>query len=210
MSPFHSPAVAVHLGVALAALVLGPVALGARKGSRLHRAAGYTWVALMLLAAGSSVFIRDFRLPNIAGYTPIHGLTVLTFAGIALALWAVKHGRIALHKAVMRSTYLGGCIVAGTFALLPGRFLGDLLWNQALGLNIGRNATPGPGAEALATTASAAGAAPAGVPLGATVGQVLRQTPGWVWALLLGLIVLGAIRWRQRVVAGGVPASQGP
>ncbi|WP_312028306.1 DUF6622 family protein [Aquabacterium sp. J223] len=204
MSPFTSPAVAIHLTVALAALVLGPVALSARKGSRLHRTAGYAWVTLMLLAAGSSVFIRDFRLPNIAGYTPIHLLTVLTFAGIARALWAVKHGRIALHKAVMWSTYLGGCVGAGTFALLPGRFLGDLLWNRALGLNIGRNATPVTGDGSLVTTSASAGAAAlAGLPLGNVVGQVLRHTPGWVWALLLALILLGAVQLRRRVLSRG-------
>ncbi|MCD6735187.1 MAG: hypothetical protein LT103_16525 [Burkholderiaceae bacterium] len=31
-------------------------------------------------------------------------------------------------------TYLGGCVGAGLFALLPGRYLGQLLWHHALGL----------------------------------------------------------------------------
>ena len=78
-----SPAIVIHLFLAVAALGLGPVALRARKGTRLHRAAGYGWVTLMLGAALSSVFIRDFDLPNVWGYTPIHILTVATFAGIA-------------------------------------------------------------------------------------------------------------------------------
>jgi uncharacterized membrane protein len=34
----------------------------------------------------------------------------------------------------MKGLFIGGCIVAGVFTLLPGRFLGDLLWHQALGL----------------------------------------------------------------------------
>ena len=33
----------------------------------------------------------------------------------------------------MRGMYIGGCIVAGVFTLLPGRFLGRQLW-QAVGL----------------------------------------------------------------------------
>jgi uncharacterized membrane protein len=128
-----SPVIIVHLTLASAALVLGPLALTARKGSRLHRAAGYAWVTLMIGAALSSVFIRDFQLPNLAGYTPIHLLTVLTFAGVGSALLAIARRRIAAHRRAMWSAYLGGCIGAGLFALLPGRYLGDLLWHHALG-----------------------------------------------------------------------------
>lgn len=128
-----SPAVQWHLAFALAALLLGPLALWARKGSALHKRAGYLWVLLMLGAAVSSVFIRDFRLPNLAGYTPIHLLTLLTFVGIGGALVAVAKGRIAAHRQAMRGVYIGGCLVAGAFALAPGRFLGQLLWGQTLG-----------------------------------------------------------------------------
>ena len=84
-----SPVIAVHLTAVLAALVLGPIALWARRGHgqpgrsvtsrpRLHRAAGYAWVSMMLLAALSALFIRDFTLPNIAGYTPLHLLVPTT------------------------------------------------------------------------------------------------------------------------------------
>lgn len=129
-----SPTIVVHLVLALAALITGPFALGARKGSRLHRAAGYAWVTLMLGTALSSLFIRDFRLPNLLGYTPIHLLTLATFAGIAGALVAVARGRIAIHRKAMWQTYLGGCVGAGLLALLPNRLLGQLVWHQALGL----------------------------------------------------------------------------
>jgi uncharacterized membrane protein len=41
--PLHplAPIVAIHLACAIPALLLGPVALTARKGSRLHRSVGY-------------------------------------------------------------------------------------------------------------------------------------------------------------------------
>lgn len=129
-----SPAISFHLIVALCAMVLGPFALTARKGSRLHRAAGYAWVTLMLAAAVSSLFIRDYRLPNIAGYTPIHLLTVMTFLGVGSGIWHVVHGRIAAHRFSMWSAYIGGCVVAGSFALLPHRYLGRLVWHHWLGL----------------------------------------------------------------------------
>lgn len=127
------PAVTIHLTLALAALVLGPLALLARKGSRIHRAAGYVWVAAMVGTAVSSLFIRDFDKPNIAGYTVIHLLVLVTFLGLGKAIWAVSHGQIAAHRKAMWSTYLGACIGAGAFTLLPGRYLGHLVWHQTLG-----------------------------------------------------------------------------
>ena len=37
------------------------------------------------------------------------------------------------HRKAMRSLYIGACLLAGLFTLLPGRFLGRLLWQHALG-----------------------------------------------------------------------------
>jgi uncharacterized membrane protein len=129
-----SPAIQAHLALASTALVLGPLVLWRRKGTAGHKRLGYLWVLVMLGAAASSLFIRDFRLPNLAGYTPIHLLSLLTFAGIAGAMAAVLSGRIALHQRAMRQVYMGACVGAGLFALLPGRYLGDLLWHHGLGL----------------------------------------------------------------------------
>ena len=129
-----SPAIVVHLALAASALLLGPVALTARKGSRLHRGTGYAWVTLMLGAALSSVFIRDFHLPNVWGYTPIHILTIVTFVGVTLGLVRIARRDVPGHRRAMKRTYFAGCVGAGLFALSPGRYLGDLLWHHALGL----------------------------------------------------------------------------
>ncbi len=129
-----SPAVIVHLYFALSALVLGPIALMVKKATRLHRASGYVWVALMLGAAISSAFIRDFGLPNILGYTPIHLFTIGAIVGVGAALLFITRGNVAGHRKTMWSVYIGGCIGAGLFALLPSRFLGDLVWHQWLAL----------------------------------------------------------------------------
>lgn len=92
-------------------------------------------VQFHLLAALSSLFIRDFRLPNLAGYTPIHLLTLATFIGTGAGLYLIVVRRnISAHRQTMLRTYLGGCVLAGAFTLLPGRYLGDLLWHHALGL----------------------------------------------------------------------------
>ena len=128
-----SPAIIVHLFLALSALLLGPVALSVRKGTRLHRAAGYGWVTLMFGTAISSLFIRNFERVNVDGYTPIHLLVLLVFLGIGYALWNLARGNIKRHQRLMWVVYVGGCIIAGSFTLMPHRYLGQLVWHQTLG-----------------------------------------------------------------------------
>lgn len=133
-----SPVIAIHMGAALAALVIGPVVLWARMGPfklpRLHRLLGYAWVILMVVAALSAVFIRDFRLPNIAGFTPIHLLVPLTLGSLVVAFVALARGQVAAHRRTMQLLYLFACVVTGALTLLPGRYLGDLVLGQWLGL----------------------------------------------------------------------------
>lgn len=139
-----TPLIAVHLTAALAAVVIGPIALWARRGHasqqtgsqrpRLHRAAGYAWVTLMLVTAISAIFIRDFKLPNIAGYTPVHLLVPLVFGGLFFSFRHLLRGNVHAHRRVMVWLYVSACIVAGGFTLLPNRYLGQLVWGQWLGL----------------------------------------------------------------------------
>ena len=128
-----SPVIAVHVTAALGAVVIGPVALWARKGTtqrpRLHRAFGYAWVTLMIITAISAIFITGPRLPHIAGFGPIHLLIPVVFGMLILAFWALARGNIKGHRKAMQGLYIGACIVAGGFTLLPNRFLGDAVWS---------------------------------------------------------------------------------
>jgi uncharacterized membrane protein len=132
-----TPVIAVHMTAALGALATGPVALWARRGRtqrpKLHRAFGYAWVTLMVITAVSAIFIRDWSLPNLAGYTPIHLLVPVTFVSLFGAFWKLARGNVAGHKKVMQLLYVGACVVAGGFTLLPQRYLGQLVWGS-LGL----------------------------------------------------------------------------
>lgn len=132
-----SPVIAVHLTTALGAVLLGPVALYARlapvQRPRLHRAFGYAWVTLMVLTALSALLIRDFQLPNIAGYTPIHLLVPLTAFGLTKAFVALARKDYATHRRFMQTLYRDTCLIAGAFTLLPSRYLGQLVWGQWLG-----------------------------------------------------------------------------
>ena len=129
-----TPLIAIHMSAAVGAVATGPVALWARKGRtqrpRLHRAFGYAWVTLMLATAVSAIFIRDFGLPNLAGYTPIHLLIPVTLIALFGAFWFLARGNIAGHRKTMQRLYVGACLVAGAFTLLPQRYLGHLLLTQ--------------------------------------------------------------------------------
>jgi uncharacterized membrane protein len=129
------PMVFFHLLAALAALVVGVIQLRrSSMGDAGHRLWGWTWVALMGTVVVTSIFIRDYRMPNIAGFTPIHLFTLFVAWQLPLAVYYAKQGRIVAHRKAMRGLFFGGCIAAGVFTLLPGRFLGHLLWHNTLGL----------------------------------------------------------------------------
>lgn len=132
-----TPVIAIHMSAAIAALAIGPVVLWARLGKHirpwLHRALGYAWTTLMLVAAISAIFIRDFNLPNIWGYTPIHVLIPVTLVSLFFAFRALARREFVAHRQTMQYLYISACVVAGAFTLLPSRYLGQLIWHEWLG-----------------------------------------------------------------------------
>jgi uncharacterized membrane protein len=128
------PLVFFHLVTAFGALVLGIVLMTRRKGTTDHRVLGWAWVVLMGATAIASGFIRDYHLPNVAGFTPIHAFTVLVAVQLPRGVWHIRRGNVAAHQATMKGLFRGACVIAGLFTLLPGRFLGTLLWKNALGV----------------------------------------------------------------------------
>ena len=93
---------AIHLSLALSAVLVGPVAFWSRLGTirpRLHRAMGYAWLTCMAGAAFSAIFIRDFGLPNWRGYTPIHLLVPVTFSASAKACAPLQRAKSACTAA---------------------------------------------------------------------------------------------------------------
>jgi uncharacterized membrane protein len=129
-----TPTIAIHMSFALSAVVIGPFALWTRLRSvvlpRWHRAFGYAWVTCMLGAATSGLFIRDYNLPNVAGYTPIHILIPVTYFSLWRAFRYLARGNTRGHQWTMQSTYILACVVTGLFTLLPRRYLGQLLWGS--------------------------------------------------------------------------------
>ena len=129
-----TPVIAIHMAAALAALAIGPLAVWARRTRtqrpRLHRAAGYAWVTLMVAVALSAVFISGDKGPRLGGFGLIHLLVPITLGFIALSFYLLVRGNVAAHRRIMQGTYIGSGFVAGAFTLLPNRLLGQWLWSQ--------------------------------------------------------------------------------
>ena len=131
-----TPLIAVHMTAAIGAVILGPFALWARMGSVqrpwLHRAIGYAYATLMLLAATSACFILDFNSPNFHGFTAIHLLISVTLFSLWKAFRAIARKDFVTHRITMQSLYVSACLIAGGFTLLPSRYLGNLIWREWL------------------------------------------------------------------------------
>lgn len=116
----------IHVIAAVASVGVGAVILWARKGRTFHRTLGWTWAGLMAAAAGSSLFIVGL---NGDYWSPIHLLSGWTLALLPVAVWAARRHNVNLHRRTMTGVFWGASIVAGGFALLPGR----LMWTLFMG-----------------------------------------------------------------------------
>ena len=117
-------AIQIHVAAAVLAFVLGLWLLLRRKGTAPHRALGRLWVGLMLVVAISSYWIRDAN----GGFSWIHGLSVLTFAMLVLAVWAIRTGRRTAHRWTMIGVFFGALVGAGAGTLMPGRLMHTVLF----------------------------------------------------------------------------------
>ncbi len=115
-------AIAIHLSLALVALILGAIVLARPKGTAPHKALGRAWVAIMIIVSVSSFWIPAFgRL----GW--IHLLTGLTLVSLTMAVWHIRNGRARHHRGWMIGAY-GGLVGAGIFAAaIPDRVVGGFL-----------------------------------------------------------------------------------
>ncbi len=122
-----TPLLAIHVTAALSAVVLGPFALWARLGMtqhpKLHRAFGYAWVTMMILAASTALFLRSTLSFQMGGFSPIHLLIPVTLFSIFGAFWYLAKGNIRMHKKTMLNLYFWACIFTGAMTLLPGRLM---------------------------------------------------------------------------------------
>jgi len=122
MQPAFTPVILLHTAAAFAALALGAAMFLAAKGTLLHRMAGRSWVALMLVVAVSSFWIQ-----RTGSFSWIHILSVAVILMLGAAVYFALTHRIRAHRRMVIGLYAGGLVLTGLFTLLPHRLLGRLV-----------------------------------------------------------------------------------
>jgi len=123
-------AVQLHVFTVVPAFFLGTwLILFSAKGARNHRAVGYVYLSLMTVTAIAALFIHQIPAIDIVyGFGPIHLFSLVTLSGVAGALRGAKTHNIKMHRGSMLGVYIGGILIAGTFAFLPGRIMHALVF----------------------------------------------------------------------------------
>lgn len=119
-----------HLATVIPAVFLGSILLLKSKGTSLHRSLGKVYMTLMLLTAIITLLMPARLGPTLFGHFGfIHGFSLLVIYSVPIAIFYVKRGNIIAHKSVMKGMFLGGIVLAGGFALMPGRYLNTVLFS---------------------------------------------------------------------------------
>ena len=114
----------LHLATVLPCAFIGAWLLAAPKGTPLHKGLGRTYVVLIVFTALLTLGIPAEVGPRIIGHLGfIHGLSILVLVSIPISVLAARDGRVRAHRFGMLAVYTGGILVAGLFALAPGRLL---------------------------------------------------------------------------------------
>jgi len=120
----------MHLATVAPAAVIGTYLMIVRKGSAIHKWLGKVYMLLMLITA-----VISLMMPAKIGFTifshfgPIHLLSILAIVSVIAAYDAIKRKNIDRHRKAMIGLFTGGVLIAGTFTLMPGRFLHALLFS---------------------------------------------------------------------------------
>lgn len=114
----------MHLATIVPTFFIGSFVLVNRKGTSLHQRLGKAYMVLMMLT-GIVTLIMPARvgpqLFNHFGF--IHIFSVGVLLSMPAAYFAARRGDINRHKRSMIANYIGGLVIAGAFAFMPGRLL---------------------------------------------------------------------------------------
>ncbi len=119
----------LHLATVLPCLLIGAWLLLRRKGTSAHKKLGWAYAALMLFTACVTVFMPAAVGPRLFDHFGfIHLFSLLVLVSVPLALVRIRAGHVPAHRVNMVGVYVGGILIAGAFALMPGRLLNDWLF----------------------------------------------------------------------------------
>lgn len=128
-----SLAIQIHFLTVVPAFFIGTwLIFFSTKGAPFHRLLGKAYMVLMATTAIAAIFIKSFVGPSIevAGLELglIHLFVVVTFVGIFNAIRGLQLGNIKRHQHAMIGTYIGGLLIAGGFAFMPGRIMHSIFF----------------------------------------------------------------------------------
>lgn len=118
-----------HLATIVPAFVIGTTLLLQRKGTPRHRMLGRVYLLLMLATAIITLIMPAQVGPQLLGHFGfIHLFSLLVLYNVPTAYFAARRSDIKTHRGNMIGLYVGGILIAGAFAFMPGRLLHDLLF----------------------------------------------------------------------------------
>lgn len=120
-----SLAIKVHILAAVTALGLGGALMVIRKGRTFHRAAGWVWVSLVAVVAGSSLFIRSL---NGGSFSVLHLITGWVLIITPIAVLAARRHQVVRHRRAMMGLFFGGFFFNAFVAFIPGRTMWQLFF----------------------------------------------------------------------------------
>ena len=108
----------MHWVAAMAALCVGIAMLVRKKGTASHKMIGRCFIALMLITAFSSFFIREI---NRGSFSWIHIFIPVTVFASWEAIHYIRKGNVKRHKRAVMGMFFGALLIPGLFTFVPGR-----------------------------------------------------------------------------------------
>ncbi len=125
----YEPLMWLHLVTVGPAALIGTYLFIRRKGTAKHRLLGKIYMALMFFTGLVTLFMPAAIGTRWLGHFGfIHLFSLLTLYAVPAAYFAARRGDIAAHKGPMIGLFIGGVLIAGTFAFMPGRTLHNWLF----------------------------------------------------------------------------------
>lgn len=119
-------AITIHLTAAIWVFLAGINQLFARKGTKVHKIVGWSWMVAMVIVAVSSFWLTGF-MDLFWGFSPIHLLSIWILVCVAVSLYSARTGNIKRHRAFAVGAFYG-VIGAGIGILAPDRLIHQWLF----------------------------------------------------------------------------------
>lgn len=120
----------LHLATIVPAFLIGSALMFRKKGTAPHKLLGKVYLILILTTAITTLFMSAEVGPTVFGHFGfIHSFSLLALISAPTAYLAARQGNIRRHRISMIGLYVGGILIAGSFALMPGRMLHQWLFS---------------------------------------------------------------------------------